>query len=170
MDEEIKSSGSRKVLMTICVVVALIALIAGAVVLTAVKLNATVPKSTEPVLVSEQSDYLQYEIRNMSLLLTYNITLTNPSDKPCENFRIKGSFLKDYQSGLILEKDAYAKERITDNKVFSLAAGETKTFTLIFDASYYTNSNKPSKELPSITLETAEDEIEVKVSQETENY
>ena len=162
--EEKKKTSKRKIAVIIIVAAAITALIATAALITAHKLNFNAPRPDDPMMVASKSAYVQYEIRNNKLYLSYDITLSNPSDKEMNGFSIKGIFDMDFENGLILDKNAEAMEKLTGSKTFTIAAGETKTYHLIFVASYYRNPHTPSGSLPTIVLTTA-DGREIKITE-----
>ena len=162
--ENKKQPAKRKAAVTVVIIVTALVLVAGGVLITAYRLkDKNAPKPGDPVLVVSESSYLQYEIRNDEILLSYRITLKNPSDKEFGDFRIGGVFDDDYESGIILDKNADARETMTGRKSFSLEAGEKQSYDLVFSAQYFRNQNKPSQTLPSVIITTS-DGREIKVS------
>ncbi|MCR5485102.1 MAG: hypothetical protein K6F09_05865 [Clostridiales bacterium] len=156
MNEGKETNKKKIIIIAVCVVsVVLIAVCAILIIKGLSSSSSAVSMDTA------KSGYLQYEVRNYRVLLSYDITLKNNSDEDLKDFKIRGVFKSDYASGYILDQNAYAEEKLTQDKLFSLDAGETKTFHLMFYASYYKNDNAPSRELPSIILEMPEHEIKV---------
>lgn len=162
--EEKKQGSKRKTVVIVLAAVAVISLVAGGALIISFKqkANANAPKPDDLQIVTANSSYQQYEIRNDELLLSYRITLYNPSDKEQSGFRIAGLFKKDFENGVILDSRAPAREKLTGREMFSIAAGEKKMFNLVFAASYFRNENKPSQTMPSIIITTSDGrEIEI---------
>ncbi len=151
-----KKTSTHKITVIVIAVVALTSLISVAAILVAHKINGNAPRRDDPQLVKSQSAYVQYEIRNNAVYLSYNITLKNPSDTEMSGFKINGVFEQDFKSGLILDKNAPAMEKLTRAKTFTIAAGETKTYNIIFVAPYFRNQQTPSGALPCVVLTTAD--------------
>lgn len=106
-----------------------------------------------PVLIAEKSHYQMFEVRTGEILLGYEITLRNDSDKDLEDFALRGTLREDYKSGFILDPNASVRQwNQNAGTTFTLTAGQTRTFDLVLVAPFFRNAGEPSKVLPELYI------------------
>ncbi|MBQ3151160.1 MAG: hypothetical protein IJB86_07965 [Clostridia bacterium] len=132
-------------------VVAFVAVVV-AVVVGIAKVVSSPAKAPAPVVVADECHYESYEIRTGEIYLYYHITLKNTTGADIDSFALRAVFEKDHKSGYLLGADASVKQKFSNNSVFSIKNGETKSFELAFVAPYYKNKKEFSKELPEMYI------------------
>ena len=136
------------------VAILIMALITVVVVLVVgiVKVVSSPGNAPAPTVLADECHYQSYEVRNNDIYLYYTITLKNTTGNDIDNFALRAVFEKDHKSGYLLGADASVKEKFSNNSIFSLKEGETKSFNLSFVAPYYKNQKEFSKELPEMYI------------------
>lgn len=160
MANEKSNKSGLKIAILIVAVVAVVAVL----VIGITKIVSSPGSAPAPVVVADECHYESYEIRTGEIYLYYHITLKNTTGADIDSFALRAVFEKDNKNGYLLGADASVKQKFSNNSLFSLKDGETKSFELAFIAPYYKNQKEFSKELPEMYIiypDGTEGEIQV---------
>ncbi len=148
MSNEKKDRSGIKIAVLIICAVAVVA----AIVIGIVKVVSSPGNAPAPVAVADECHYESYEVRTGEIYLYYTVTLKNTTGADIDNFSLRAVFEDDYKSGYLMGADASVKQKFSNNSVFSIKNGETKSFELAFIAPYYKNQKEFSKALPEMYI------------------
>ena len=103
-----------------------------------------------PVLLTDGSEYRMYELRNSDVLLSYTITLRNPTDEDM-TFALRAVLAQDAKSGYLTSENATVRGQDGEES-FDLPQGQARSFELVLTAPHpkYGGAEKPSGELPQL--------------------
>ena len=106
------------------------------------------------VLIESDSSYSDYTVEEDTVFIKCTVAVKNRSDKDIR-FKIIGSFPYD-EGTLLKEKNITAKDRFSENAVFSIGANEQRTYDVVFVGNYAGTDQKYDRTLPEISFEIVE--------------
>ena len=127
-----------------------VAVVLLALLITGTRLLAENSSVTAPVLLTDGSEYRMYELRNNDALLSYTITLRNPTNEDM-TFTLRAVLAQDAKSGYLSSENATVRSRDGEES-FTLPQGQNESFELVLTAPHpkYGGAEMPSCALPQL--------------------